>query len=1098
MTSATLNLSTGVTAASARISGVFQAINNSNTMGSIYTTGGNVGVNTVAPNTYLQIAGTASTYGHLFINDPNPTIWGGSIGGSAATLTLKAGYGAGGETDSQRSKFQINGWNSDANQVNAFVFKTNGDTERMRIINSGNVGIGTSAPSFTLDVVGTSRISTSLTTGAVYATNITVTNIVGTAISSGTIVLSTGLTTGTINATGLSTLTNISSTNITSATLNLSTGLTSASAQITNSTISTLCVTTTLQAIGNSNTLGSLFTTGGNVGLGTATPSYKLDIVGPNTFDAYSSLRIYNNSSQHGRTQLLLVGRFEAGNDAWSTDPRNAIMFQQQSSQGSSILTKFIMQSYSDYLGILNGSGTPLFVWASTGNVGIGTVNPSTTLDVSGTGRITTSLTTGAVYTTNITATNIVSTGLTTGTINATGLATLTNVSSTNITSATLNLSTGITAASAQITNARITNVLQATGNSNTLGSLFTTGGNIGIGIVNPNSKLHIHGDYNSYVSEPSVALTTTQDVHPTFYLSSQSHDLTECYFDIYRNTQGGLIMSHSVGYGFVKVGGGLYLSSASGTVGAAPSSSNALMTFNTNGNIGIATTSPGTTLDVSGTCRITTSLTTGALYASNMTVTNIVSTLISSGTVISNTTFQAIGNSNTLGSLFTTGGNIGIGIVNPNSKLHIHGDYNSYVSEPSVALTTTQDVHPTFYLSSQSHDLTECYFDIYRNTQGGLIMSHSVGYGFVKVGGGLYLSSASGTVGAAPSSSNALMMFNTNGNIGIANTSPSATLHVVGQTIVNNNTVGTPTLTTLGGNGSRLQIGNGSGSVLPYAIGVETANMWFSSGSGFKWYGGSSTQASMQLTSSNLVVTGDMVAFGSISDRRLKENIQGINAQIALDTVKTLRPVTFDWREDIFNEEHRGQSDVGFIAQEVEEVIPEAVSEFNEINSGVTYKNMRHERIIPYLVGSIQRLEELTNRNVIFDIEHPNNEEKRLVHSFIEGPRCDLIYRGTVQMINGRSIVNLDKDCVQELECAMTEGTFESLCRNPQYFLQNHSSFNRVKATINGNLLTIECEDLTSTDTIYWSVLAERKDKNIKKLDRTNANGYLVTEYDK
>jgi hypothetical protein len=188
MTSATLNLSTSLTAASARIMGSFQAINNSNTMGSIYTTGGNVGVNTVTPNTYLQIAGTASTYGHLFINDANPTIWGGAMGGSGATLTLKAGYGAGGETDSQRSKFQINGWNSDANQVNAFVFKTNGDTERMRIINSGNVGIGTSSPSFTLDVSGTSRISTSLTTGAVYATN-----MVATSISSSALIVSGNL-----------------------------------------------------------------------------------------------------------------------------------------------------------------------------------------------------------------------------------------------------------------------------------------------------------------------------------------------------------------------------------------------------------------------------------------------------------------------------------------------------------------------------------------------------------------------------------------------------------------------------------------------------------------------------------------------------------------------------------------------------------------------------------------------------------------------------------------------------------------------------------------------------------------------------------------
>jgi hypothetical protein len=59
--------------------------------------------------------------------------------------------------------------------------------------------------------------------------------------------------------------------------------------------------------------------------------------------------------------------------------------------------------------------------------------------------------------------------------------------------------------------------------------------------------------------------------------------------------------------------------------------------------------------------------------------------------------------------------------------------------------------------------------------------------------------------------------------------------------------------------------------------------------------------------------------------------------------------------------------SDSGFIAQEVETIIPHAVSEFKEIKSGKIYKNMRHERIIPYLVKSIQELylkiQELENK---------------------------------------------------------------------------------------------------------------------------------------
>ena len=107
-----------------------------------------------------------------------------------------------------------------------------------------------------------------------------------------------------------------------------------------------------------------------------------------------------------------------------------------------------------------------------------------------------------------------------------------------------------------------------------------------------------------------------------------------------------------------------------------------------------------------------------------------------------------------------------------------------------------------------------------------------------------------------------------------------------------------------------------------------------------------------------NLVATGDITAFGSLSDRRLKTNIIDIDAESALNTVKSLRPVTFDWRDDIFNESKRGSHDVGFIAQEVEEVVPQAVAEYKEMNSGTFYKNIKHERLIPYLVGAIQKLQ--------------------------------------------------------------------------------------------------------------------------------------------
>jgi hypothetical protein len=134
------------------------------------------------------------------------------------------------------------------------------------------------------------------------------------------------------------------------------------------------------------------------------------------------------------------------------------------------------------------------------------------------------------------------------------------------------------------------------------------------------------------------------------------------------------------------------------------------------------------------------------------------------------------------------------------------------------------------------------------------------------------------------------------------------------------------------------------------------------------------------------------------------------------------------------------------------------------------------------------------------FDIEHPlyPNTSKRLVHSFVEGPRCDLIYRGKTTLVNGSAVVDINKECTHSPECAMDDGTFEALCANPQIFLQNNKSFDRVIGSIAGCILTITCENPVSNMVIEWMVIAERVDPFIKQWDRTNPDGYLITQYTK
>ena len=43
-----------------------------------------------------------------------------------------------------------------------------------------------------------------------------------------------------------------------------------------------------------------------------------------------------------------------------------------------------------------------------------------------------------------------------------------------------------------------------------------------------------------------------------------------------------------------------------------------------------------------------------------------------------------------------------------------------------------------------------------------------------------------------------------------------------------------------------------------------------------------------------------------------------------------------------------------------------------------------------------------------------------------------------------------------------MTQGTFVSLCTNPVYYLQNDGSFDRIRGSINVNILNIICENNT------------------------------------
>lgn len=105
-------------------------------------------------------------------------------------------------------------------------------------------------------------------------------------------------------------------------------------------------------------------------------------------------------------------------------------------------------------------------------------------------------------------------------------------------------------------------------------------------------------------------------------------------------------------------------------------------------------------------------------------------------------------------------------------------------------------------------------------------------------------------------------------------------------------------------------------------------------------------------------------IAFNNASDQRLKENIQ--NSGSAIQDLKDIQVRQFDWKDEI--DTHR---DFGFVAQELVNVVPEAVTqgtdELDENGKPVRSWGVDYSHIVPRLVKVCQeqqtKIEELESR---------------------------------------------------------------------------------------------------------------------------------------
>jgi len=102
----------------------------------------------------------------------------------------------------------------------------------------------------------------------------------------------------------------------------------------------------------------------------------------------------------------------------------------------------------------------------------------------------------------------------------------------------------------------------------------------------------------------------------------------------------------------------------------------------------------------------------------------------------------------------------------------------------------------------------------------------------------------------------------------------------------------------------------------------------------------------------------GDVIAYSTtISDERLKTDIVKIDT--ALDKVAQLNGYTFTYKQD-------GKKSAGVIAQEVEKVLPSAVSEKElplKIDDGVAYKTVQYDQLVGLLIEAVNELQEKVSK---------------------------------------------------------------------------------------------------------------------------------------
>ena len=388
-------------------------------------------------------------------------------------------------------------------------------------------------------------------------------------------------------------------------------------------------------------------------------------------------------------------------------------------------------------------------------------------------------------------------------------------------------------------------------------------------------------------------------------------------------------------------------------------------------GNVGIGTNIPQSKLDVNGGVAIGESYT--GIDASNNNITAPIDGLIVQG-------------------------NVGIGTDDPVSKLHVGVGIADIDITDSNAVTI---IHPTNASLDNINDPKDMLY-LGRGGTGNVTYGSLAIFKLCKYQQDEYLDNdydppqynvssharldiAVSDV-TADSSSPTVMSLRGDGHVGIGTDDPNEALDVSGNIVVNNGKTGQNQGGQLIFDNTYDEPGTNKINLLDgsYGFGVDGSTLKYLSWSAHKFYSNNTYDGN----NGTLIMTIDnggnveATSYTAISDVRHKENICDLDR--ALEKICSIRGVNFNLKDDDENNKH-----AGILAQEVHEIIPEAICKKNDDKWAANYNTF-----IGYLIESVKTLkseideykkEKEEQQSRIESLESKMEEQGRLIQQLMD-----------------------------------------------------------------------------------------------------------------